>query len=86
MENEILHMLKKIDSRFDVLETKVDENTKILRALEHSSQVNKVEHDKMSNDILHIQGGVEALRRDISQVELVTANNWADIVKLKAIK
>ena len=40
----------------------------------------------MGNDINHIKGDVEALRKDISTVEIVTANNYADIAKLKAVK
>lgn len=36
MDKEILEILRR-------LESKVDENTQILRALEHSSQVNKAE-------------------------------------------
>jgi hypothetical protein len=79
MDKEILEILRR-------LESKVDENTQILRALEHSSQVNKAEHDKMANDIAHIKGDVEALRKDISTVEIVTANNYADIARLKAVK
>jgi hypothetical protein len=79
MDKEILEILKR-------LESKVDENTQILRALEHSSQINKAEHDKMANDIAHIKGDVEALRKDISTVEIVTANNYADIARLKAVK
>lgn len=79
MDKEILEILKR-------LESKVDENTQILRALEHSSQINKAEHDKMANDIAHIKGDVEALRKDVSTVEIVTANNYADIARLKAVK
>jgi len=75
-----------LETKVDNLETKLDEHTLILRALEHSAQVNKAEHDKMSNDIAKIQGDVAGIRKDLSQVELVTANNWADIVKLKAVK
>lgn len=40
----------------------------------------------MTNDIAHIQGDIEVIKKDFSQVELVTANNWAEIVKLKAVK
>lgn len=79
MEKEILEILKR-------LETKVDENTKILRALEHSAEVNKAEHDQMSNDIAHIKGDVGSIKKDLLQVELVTSNNWTEITKLKAIK
>lgn len=79
MDKEILEILKR-------LETKIDENTQILRALEHSAEVNKAEHDKMSNDIAHIKGDIEGIRKDINFVEEATAKNWGDIAKLKAIK
>lgn len=62
------------------------EHTQILRALELSAEVNKAEHDKMANAIAHIKGDVEVLRKDISTVEIVTANNYADIAKLKTVK
>ena len=75
-----------LETKVSGLETKLDEHTLILRALEHSAQVNKAEHDKMSNDIAKIQGDVAGIRKDFYQVELVTANNWADIVKLKAVQ
>lgn len=79
MEKEILEILKR-------LETKLDENTQILRALEHSAEVNKAEHDQMSNDIAHIKGNIGSIKKDLLQVELVTSNNWTEITKLKAIK
>lgn len=79
MDKELLEALKRIES-------KVDENTQILRALEHSAEVNKAEHDKMDNDISHIKGDVEAIKKDLSTVEVVTANNYADIAKIKAVK
>lgn len=86
MDKEILEILKRLETKIDGLETKIDEHTQILRALEHSAEVNKAEHDKISNDIAKIQGDVTGIRKDLSQVELVTANNWADIVKLKSVK
>lgn len=86
MDKEILEFLKEFKEEFKILNTKLDENTQILRALGHSAQVNKAEHDKMDNDIVHIKGDVEALRKDISNVEIITSSNWNDIAKLKAIK
>ena len=86
MDQGLDRLETKIDQGLNRLETKLDEHTLILRALEHSAQVNKAEHDKMSNDIAKIQGDVAGIRKDLSQVELVTANNWADIIKLKAVK
>jgi predicted nucleic acid-binding Zn-ribbon protein len=90
MDKEMLEILKRLETKIDQglnrLETKLDEHTLILRALEHSAQVNKADHDKMSNDIAKIQGNVAGIKKDLSQVELVTANNWADIAKLKSVK
>ncbi|BCZ49035.1 hypothetical protein psyc5s11_51020 [Clostridium gelidum] len=86
LETKIDKGLGRLETKINVLGTKLDEHTLILRALEHSSEVNKAEHDKMSNDIAKIQGDVTGIRKDLSQVELVTANNWADIVKLKAVE
>ncbi|AJA46638.1 hypothetical protein CPAST_c05380 [Clostridium pasteurianum DSM 525 = ATCC 6013] len=68
------------------LEVRLNETYEIVRTLEHSAEVSKAEHDKMNNDIVHIKGNVEGLRKDLSTVEIVTANNYADIAKLKAIK
>lgn len=93
MDKEILEILKRLENKIDehtrILNqhTQVlNEHTQILRALEHSAEVNKAEHDKLSNDIAKIQGDVTGIKKDLSQVEMVTANNWADIAKLKAVK
>lgn len=86
MDKEIIEILKRLESKIDRIEIKQDETYQIVKALEHSAEVNKAEHDKMANDILYIKGDVEGLRKDISTVEIVTANNYADIAKLKAVK
>ena len=82
-----------IETKVDGIDIKVkgmvvqqEEDHAILKALEHNSNVNKAEHDKMFNDITHIKGNVEGLRKDISNVEIITSSNWNDIAKLKAIK
>ncbi|SHH69795.1 hypothetical protein SAMN02745135_01720 [Caloranaerobacter azorensis DSM 13643] len=80
---------KKLDEHTRILDEhtkKLDEHTQILRALEHSAQVNKAEHDSIMNDIAHIKGEIENLRKDMTNVELITASNWADIAKLKSVK
>jgi hypothetical protein len=40
----------------------------------------------MTNDLAHIKGNIESLRKYLSTVEIVTANNYADISKLKLVK
>ncbi|MBU3192309.1 hypothetical protein K9O30_23085 [Clostridium bowmanii] len=79
MDKEILEILKR-------LEIKQDETYQIVKALEHSAEVSKAERDKMANDISHIKGNVEGIRKDISNVEIITSSNWNDIAKLKAVK
>jgi len=77
---------KDFNQKFETLSSQVYENTQILKALEHLAQVNKAEHDKMTLDIAEISGEVKSIRKGLSTVELVTADNWSDIVKLKALK
>ncbi len=84
---------KRTDKRFDDVDDKIEtlgiqvkENTDMLKALRHSAEVNKAEHDKMMVDMAHVQGDVKAIRKDLSNVEILTANNYADIAKLKAVR
>ena len=72
MEKEILEILKRIESKVDGTEKKLDgvvEQTADLVEF-RSEIINKV----------------DGIREDLSTVELVTANNYKDIAKLKAIK
>ena len=71
MEKEILEILKRLETKVDGIEKKLDgvvEQTADL--LEFRSEIiNKV----------------DGIREDLSTVELVTANNYKDIAKLKAV-
>lgn len=78
-QKSVLDSLKSITSQ-------LDENTKILKALEHKAEVNKSEHDKMFNDIAHMQGDITSIKNIVNIVEEVTAQNWNDIIKLKKAK
>jgi septal ring factor EnvC (AmiA/AmiB activator) len=86
MDKEILEILKSMQSDIKEIKSRQEETYQIVKALEHSAEVNKAEHDKMANDIAHIKGDVEALRKDITNVEIITSSNWNDIAKLKAVK
>lgn len=93
MEDKILQALEGLSNQITVLSEKVDnqgnqikENTQILSALEHLAQVNKAEHDKMSFNIAEMSGKIEAFGRSLSNIELITASNWGDIVKLKSVR
>lgn len=78
--------LDKLENKVDIIQIQTKENTDILQALMHSAEVNRADHDKMMVDIAHLQGDVTSIKKDLSTVELITANNYADIVKLKAVK
>lgn len=75
-----------LNVKVDKLESQVDENTKILKSLEHASEVNAAERDKTNLAIARIEGNIEALRKDVTNVEIITSSNWNDIAKLKAVK
>ena len=75
-----------LEGKVDALQIQTKENTEILKALQHSAEVNKAEHDKMTNDIAHIKGDIESIKKDIVKVELVTSSNWNEIANLKAVK
>ena len=79
MDNEILEILKSMNN-------KLDEHTQILRALEHSSEIHKVEIDKVNYSVARVEGEVRGIRKDITAVEMIESKNWNDISKLKAVK
>lgn len=68
------------------LEIQVSENTQILKALEHSVQVSKAEHDKMLYEVSETRGEVKGIRRDLNAVEIITSKNWNEITQLKLAK
>lgn len=82
-------MDKKIDSmgkRIDLIQEQVAENTHLLKALEENVKVTRAEQEKISYKVSEIEGDIKSIKKDLGTVELVTANNWSDIVRLKAIK
>lgn len=72
MEKEILEILKRLETKVDGIEKKLDgvvEQTADLVEF-RSELINKV----------------DGIRDDLSTVELVTAKNYKDIVNLKSVK
>ncbi|HSA05960.1 MAG TPA: hypothetical protein P5556_02140 [Candidatus Gastranaerophilales bacterium] len=74
-----------LEQRFDLLEIQTKENTEMLRALVHSAEVNKAEHDQINITLAKMEGNQEALTKDLRTVEAVTANNYSFIVNLKTM-
>ncbi len=78
--------LDSIDTRLGNVEGQLEENTAILRALEHASEVLKAETEALKFAVARVEGEVKGLRNDLNTVEMVTAKNWNDIIHLKAVK
>ncbi|SPF46188.1 conserved hypothetical protein [Candidatus Desulfosporosinus infrequens] len=86
IDKSIESLRNDFNQKFDILSNQVQENMQILKALEHLAEVNKAEHDKMAFDIAEISCEVKSMRKDLSNVELITASNWGDIARLKSVK
>ncbi|MEA3423801.1 MAG: hypothetical protein U9Q80_08430, partial [Bacillota bacterium] len=65
------------------IKNQIDETYEIVKALVEASEVNKAEHDAMMSDIAHIKGNVEKIKIDMYRVEEITANNWAEMTRMK---
>ena len=63
-----------------------DEHTQLLRALEHRTEVILAEQENSKHELAEVKGEVKGIRKDLSNVEMITASNWSDIAKLKAVK
>ena len=79
-----------INNRLDNLENdmafvkpQVSENTEILKALVHSSQVQKAQIDSIEYNVAHISGDMEDIKTDLSLIEGISAKNWSDVIMMK---
>lgn len=82
MKSDIINMKEDII----LIKTQQQEHGIILRVLEDKAVVNKAEHDKLNNDIIHLSEKVEEMRKDLAAVEIVTARNMQNIATLKIVK
>lgn len=86
MEKEILELLKNMDTRLSSIERGQKEikdeisiiNKKLDGVVEQTADLVEFRSEIISK--------VDGIRDDLSTVELITANNYKDIAKLKAVK
>lgn len=86
MEKEILELLKNMDTRLSAIEKGQNEikdeinliNKKLDGVVEQTADLVEFRSEILNK--------IDAIREDLSTVELVTANNYKDIAKLKAVK
>lgn len=93
MEKEILELLKNMDTRLSAIERGQKEIRDEVKELKLGQEIIEKKLDgvvKQTADLVEfrceILNKVDGIREDLSTVELVTANNYKDIAKLKAVK
>lgn len=79
----ILAELKGIKTTVSEIKTQQEEDHLILKALEHNSNVNKAEHDKMNNTSSHMQGDLKNINENIGAVKEILGHHEVDIQVLK---
>lgn len=86
MEKEILEILKSI--QLDVKGLKESQErleTKINGVVEQTADLLEF-RSEITDKVRQIKDDVEEIKKDVTNVEVITASNWADIAKLKAVK
>ena len=93
MEKEILELLKNMDTRLSAIERGQKEIRDEVKELKLGQEIIEKKLDwvvEQTADLVEfrseILNKVDGIREDLSTVELVTANNYKDIAKLKAVK
>ena len=86
MEKEILEILKAMQQDIKGLKESQERlENKIDGVVEQSADLLEF-RTKITDTVQQIKIDVEAIKKDVTNVEVITASNWADIAKLKAVK
>ena len=87
VEKNLIDLFRNIlKEELNPIRTQLEENTNILKALEHKVDIISAEQQNIKHEVAEIKGETKAIRKDLSNVEVITASNWSDIAKLKAVK
>ncbi|MGY0372880.1 hypothetical protein [Clostridium sp. JNZ J1-5] len=87
MDKDLIDLFRNIlKEELNPIKIQLEENTNILKALEHKVDVLSAEQQNLKHEVAEIKGEIKAVRKDLSNVEVITASNWSDIAKLKAVK
>ena len=86
MEKEILEILKSMQQDIKGLKESQERlENKIDGVVEQTADLLEF-RTKITDTVQQIKIDVEAIKKDVTNVEVITASNWADIAKLKAVK
>lgn len=81
--NKLDTKVDKLDTKLNTIENQQKENTRIIKAIEHRSDVHKAEMDQITNNIAQIQGEVKGLREFKEKVKLDLAEIKDDLKESK---
>jgi archaellum component FlaC len=86
MEKEILEILKAMQQDIKGLKESQERlENKIDGVVEQTADLLEF-RTKITDTVQQIKIDVEEIKKDVTNVEVITASNWADIAKLKAVK
>ena len=89
IKSEVMAMqgsIKSLDESQKEIKSEVKAiNKKLDGVVEQTANLLEFRSD-MSEQMKTVNGNVEAIRKDLLQVEIVTSNNWNEITKLKAVR
>ena len=86
MQKEILEILKAMQQDIKGLKESQERlENKIDGVVEQTADLLEF-RTKITDTVQQIKIDVEAIKKDVTNVEVITASNWADIAKLKAVK
>jgi len=85
IETKVSNIQKDISS-IEHIKGQQEENSKILRALEHKTDVHKAEMDNLIHNVAELQGGMEDIKSKLDLIDEIATRNKLDIINLRKIK
>jgi chromosome segregation ATPase len=85
-KEDLQAMSELLDTKLEPIKSQLNENTQILKSLEEASQMHKSDIDHLTHEVAAASGEINEIKKNISRIEVATAENWADVAKLKAVK
>lgn len=87
MQEQIASLEKSTNKRFDKVEQRFDLADHKIETLEQTIITeNETTREELKTEIQYVYDELQDLRIDFANIEQVTAKNWLDISRIKAIK
>lgn len=87
MESNTNNRFDNIENRFDTMENRFDTMGNRFDAMEKfiAKEIQST-RDELKLEIQHVYDEVKEIKEDFNNIEQVTAKNWLDISRLKAVR